>query len=97
MPTDTNVAQVILNKLTKAQYDSATKNANELYLTPDTPATTTELGPVKVDGTTITADPDGTIHSVGGSQTIPYATSSTVGGIRIAIDANNVVTIYTGD
>lgn len=28
---------------------------------------------------------------------LPYATSSKVGGIRISIDANNVVTIYTGD
>lgn len=26
-----------------------------------------------------------------------YATSTTVGGVRISIDANNVVTIYTGD
>lgn len=97
MPTDTNVAQVILNKLTQAQYDSATKNANELYLTPDTPASTTVLGPVKVDGVTITAAADGTISAAGGSQTIPYATSSTVGGVRISVDANNVVTIYTGD
>lgn len=31
------------------------------------------------------------------SQNIPYATSSTVGGVRISVDANNVVTIYTGD
>lgn len=28
---------------------------------------------------------------------LPYANSSKVGGIRISIDANNVVTIYTGD
>lgn len=63
MPTDTNVKQVIINKLTKAQYDAATKNPTELYLTPDEPASTTNLGPVKVDGTTITADADGTIHA----------------------------------
>lgn len=41
----------------------------------------------------------GAINTLAGSalQSIPYATSSTVGGVRISIDANNVVTIYTGD
>ena len=63
MPTDTNVATLILNKLTKAQYDSATKSATELYLTPDTPASTTVLGPVKVNGTTIVAAADGTLST----------------------------------
>ncbi len=90
MPTDTNVAQLVLNKLTEAQYSSATKSPTELYLTPDTPASTTVLGPVKVDGAGVQAAADGTL-SVG------YATSSTVGGVRISIDANNVVTISTSD
>ena len=31
------------------------------------------------------------------NERLPYATSSKVGGVRISIDANNVVTIYTGD
>ena len=35
MSTDTNVKQVVINKLTQAQYDAAMKNATELYLTPD--------------------------------------------------------------
>ena len=61
MSTDTNVKQVILNKLTKAQYDDATKSATELYLTPDEPASITNLGPVKVDGATINATADGMI------------------------------------
>lgn len=61
MSTDTNVKQVIINKLTKAQYDAATKSATELYLTPDDPASTTNLGPVMVDGDTIKASSDGTI------------------------------------
>ena len=94
--TDTNVATLILNKLSQAQYESATKSPTELYLTPDTPASTTVLGPVKVDGTTITAAADGTI-STPALTSIPYATSSAVGGVRISVDANNVVTIYTGD
>lgn len=74
MPTDTNVKQVIINKLTKAQYDAATKNPTELYLTPDEPASTTNLGPVKVDGTTITADADGTLHS--NSSGVPWGAIS---------------------
>lgn len=33
--TDTNLNQLIINKLTQAQYDTITPNANELYLTTD--------------------------------------------------------------
>lgn len=35
MPTDHNIRQLIINKLTDAQYEQAVKNADELYLTPD--------------------------------------------------------------
>ncbi len=35
MPTDNPISTLILNKLTSAQYDSATKNPNELYLITD--------------------------------------------------------------
>lgn len=35
MPTTTNVAQVKLNIMTKAQYDAATKSATELYAVTD--------------------------------------------------------------
>lgn len=35
MPTDTNVNTLIINKLTKAQYDSATKSNTELYIVTD--------------------------------------------------------------
>ena len=34
--TDTKLNKLILNVLTEEQYASATKNADELYLTPDT-------------------------------------------------------------
>lgn len=38
MATDTNVKSLIINKMTKAQYDAATKSPNELYfVTGDTP------------------------------------------------------------
>lgn len=36
MPTDTKLNNLVINYLTQAQYDAiATKNENELYLTPD--------------------------------------------------------------
>lgn len=37
MPTDTKLNNLVINYLTQEQYDAiATKNENELYLTPDT-------------------------------------------------------------
>lgn len=48
MPTtDTNVSKVIVNKLTKAQYDSATKSATEFYAVTDA-----DSGEAEVVGTT---------------------------------------------
>ena len=39
MPTDTKLNNLVINYLTQAQYDAiATKNENELYLTPDSTA-----------------------------------------------------------
>ena len=35
MPTDHDIPKLIINKLTDAQYEQAVKNADELYLTPD--------------------------------------------------------------
>lgn len=43
-------------------------------------ASTSTLGGVKVDGTTITADSDGTIHGAN-TYTLPPATTSTLGGV----------------
>ena len=48
-------------------------------------ATTEAAGIVKPDGTTVTVDPDGTIHSAG-SYVLPEATSTTLGGVKIASD-----------
>lgn len=36
MSQETNIRQLVINKLTDAQYEQAVKNADELYLTPDT-------------------------------------------------------------
>lgn len=54
----------------------------------DVPVATTETaGIVKPDGTTITVDPDGTIHSVGGggggdTYVLPVATADALGGVK---------------
>lgn len=41
MPTDTKLNNLVINYLTQEQYDAiATKNENELYLTPDSTDTT---------------------------------------------------------
>lgn len=81
MATDTSVRQLVVNKLTQAQYEAATKSPTELYLTPEAPASTTNLGPIKVDGTSIIADADGTIHA---------QTTGTINDGRLTIKRNNV-------
>lgn len=81
MATDTSVRQLIVNKMTQAQYEAATKSETELYLTPEAPASTTTLGPVKVDGDSITIDNDGVIHA---------NTSGSVNDGRLTIKRNNV-------
>lgn len=43
MATDKKVSELIINKLTKAQYDSATKNPDELYLVKDAKITADDL------------------------------------------------------
>jgi len=58
-------------------------------------ATTSSLGIVKVDGTTITVDSDGTIHGAS-TYTLPTASTTTLGGVKIdgttiTIDANGVI------
>lgn len=58
-------------------------------------ATTSSLGVVKVDGTTITIDSNGTIHGAS-TYTLPTASTNTLGGVKIdgttiTIDANGVI------
>lgn len=55
------------------------------------PATTTKIGGVKPDGTTITVDQDGTIHGVGGSNV-------SVDGTTIVKDSKDVISVneYVG-
>ena len=59
-------------------------------------ATNTTLGGIKVDGTTITADEDGTIHGAN-TYELPIATTTILGGVKpdgttIAINENGVIT-----
>lgn len=54
-------------------------------------ATTSQLGGIKVDGTTITADSDGTIHGAN-TYTLPIATTIVLGGVKpdgVTIVANS--------
>lgn len=78
MPTDATVNSLVINIMTPAQYESSEKNRNELYLVEETPASTTSLGPVKVDGTTITVTEDGTISAASSSSSrsaVPIVTT----------------------
>jgi hypothetical protein len=70
--------------------------AGGLYTLPT--ATTSVLGGVKVDGTTITIDGNGVISSTGGGSpyTLPTATTSVLGGVKVdgttvTIDGNGVI------
>ena len=58
MPTtDTSVSQVIVNKLTKAQYDSATKSATEFYAVTDVDGESYSTTEQKTGGTWIDGKP----------------------------------------
>lgn len=84
MSTDTEVSQLIINTLTKAQYkalkDAGSINEAELYMVTDETidvATTSAAGIVKPDGTTITITDDGTISVVSDGSSEDYLTSET--------------------
>ena len=56
-------------------------------------ASTTTLGGVKVDGTTVTINPDGVISATAsgsGSYTLPKATDTTLGGVKVDNDTITV-------
>lgn len=61
-------------------------------------ATTSTLGGVKIDGTTITIA-SGVISAAGSSYTLPIASASVLGGVKIgsgvSIDANGFLTVST--
>ena len=63
-------------------------------------ASTSSLGGVIPDGTTITVDGNGNIAAVPGAYALPIADAATLGGIKIgsglSIDAGGVVTVATG-
>ena len=63
-------------------------------------ATTSTLGGVIPDGTTITVDANGNIAAIPGGYTLPIASSTVLGGIKIgaglSIDGGGVVTVATG-
>lgn len=59
------------------------------------PATTETLGEVMADGTSITVDTDGTIHSTAPVAELPIASESVLGGVKVggnlSIDSNGVL------
>ena len=63
-------------------------------------ASTSSLGGVIPDGTTITVDGNGNIAAVPGAYALPIADAATLGGIKIgsglSIDAGGVVTVAAG-
>lgn len=62
MSTDSRTQNLIINKLTKAQYEGIeSPSETELYLTPDT-----SIQGVKVNGVELTPDAEGKVNIVGG-------------------------------
>lgn len=87
MPTDHNIRQLIINKLTDEEYDQAVKNADELYLTPysgegggtDLPDQTGQSGKfLTTNGSTLSWAnvPSGTVTSVRVQATSPVQSST---------------------
>lgn len=87
MPTDHNIRQLIINKLTDEQYEQAVKNADELYLTPDSgsgggtdlPDQTGQSGKfLTTNGSTLSWAnvPTGTVTSVRVQATSPVQSST---------------------
>ncbi len=73
-----NISDIILPIDSNKQARITNDNFIEIY-----PATTEQLGIVQPDGTTITVD-NGVISAVnGGTYTLPPATASTLGGIKV--------------
>lgn len=96
MASDTNVTQLVINRLSNEQYETAVKSDTELWLTPELPASTTNLGPVKVDGTTITASADGTLTAVA-QMTVDSALSTTsTNPVQNKVVTTNMVKGVTG-
>ena len=87
MPTDHNIRQLVINKMTDAQYEQAVKNADELYLTPysgegggtDLPDQTGQSGKfLTTNGSTLSWAnvPEGTVTSVRVQATSPVQSST---------------------
>ena len=75
MPTtDTNVPQVVVNKLTKAQYEVATKEPTEFYVVTDEQIGTSDIA----DGAVTAAKIDGsTLYLESSTQTITISAGDT--------------------
>lgn len=100
--------RVTLNSTAPVQSDwDATSGLAQILNKPSIPsayilpvASSSSLGGVIPDGTTITVDVNGNIAAVPGAYTLPVASAGTLGGIKIgsglSIDAGGVVTVAAG-
>ena len=100
--------KVTINSVAPVQSDwDATTGLAQILNKPSIPsaytlpaATTSTLGGVIPDGTTITLDANGNIAAVPGGYTLPIAAAGTLGGIKVgsglSIDAGGVLTATGG-
>ena len=100
--------KVTINSTAPVQSDwDATTGLAQILNKPSIPsaytlpaATTSTLGGVIPDGTTITLDASGNISAVAGGYTLPIAAAGTLGGIKVgsglSIDGNGVLTATGG-
>jgi len=105
---DSSNSKIIINSTAPVQPDwDSTSGLGEILNKPSIPpayilpvATTSTLGGVIPDGTTITLDANGNIAAVPGGYTLPIAAAGTLGGIKIgsglSIDGNGVVNATGG-
>lgn len=98
LPNTSSAAEFKLSNLTQLRFFDLPNASGTIALTSDIPAaytlptaSTTVLGGVKVDGTTITINGSGVISGTA-SYTLPTATSSVLGGVKIG----SGVTITSG-
>ncbi len=98
LPNTSSAAEFKLSNLTQLRFFDLPNASGTIALTSDIPsaytlptASTTVLGGVKVDGTTITINGSGVI-STSGAYTLPTATDTVLGGVKIG----SGVTITSG-
>lgn len=105
MPTDKKLNTLVINVMTEEQYASATKNENELYLTPDSPNEinlyTHNISLTSGENTlyfSILSSNNSTISSLDGLNTLIGTTNRKINcSGTMVLQGNNYVAIHTID